>query len=51
MSRVCDELARSPGALAGYFLRPSTLWNMACGRLWNHLAPIPDEQVLAGWNG
>jgi GT2 family glycosyltransferase len=46
LQRVRDELARSPGALAGYFLRPTTLWKILCGRLWNHLAPVPDEEVL-----
>jgi radical SAM protein with 4Fe4S-binding SPASM domain len=47
LSHLCDEIARAPGALASSFLLPSTLWKIACGRLWNHLAPIPDEEVLA----
>lgn len=47
MSRLCEELSCSPGSLGHYFLRPSTLWNVARGRLWNHLAPIPDEDVLS----
>jgi MoaA/NifB/PqqE/SkfB family radical SAM enzyme/GT2 family glycosyltransferase len=51
LKRVREELARSPDALAGYFLRSSTLWKIACGRLWNHFAPIPDEEVLTEWNG
>jgi GT2 family glycosyltransferase/MoaA/NifB/PqqE/SkfB family radical SAM enzyme len=47
LSRLCKELSCSPGALADYFLRPSTLWTVASGRLWNHFAPIPDEEVLS----
>jgi radical SAM protein with 4Fe4S-binding SPASM domain len=46
LSRLCEELSCSPGSLGPYFLRPSTLWEMACGRLWNHTAPRPDEDVL-----
>ena len=45
VSRVCEEVANSPAALTGYFLRPSTLWKIACGRWWNHLSPIPDEAL------
>lgn len=51
LSQLFDEVACSHGDLAGYFRRPSTLWKMACGRLWNHLAPISDEEVLSEWNG
>jgi GT2 family glycosyltransferase len=48
LSQLCKELSSFPGSLADYFLRPSTLWKVACGRLWNHLAPIADADVLQG---
>jgi radical SAM protein with 4Fe4S-binding SPASM domain len=50
VQRVSEELALSPRELAGYFLRSSTLWRIACGRLWNHLAPISDDDVLNEWD-
>ncbi len=46
LDRLCEELALSPNALHAYFLQPSTLWRIACGRWWNHRAPIPDDEVL-----
>ena len=51
LSCWCDELSCSPGALADYFLRPSILWKVACGRLWNHLAPVLDEEVFSETDG
>jgi radical SAM protein with 4Fe4S-binding SPASM domain len=51
LERVVEEIARSPFALAGRFLRPSTLCEIARGRLWNHLAPVSDEEVLSEQNG
>jgi GT2 family glycosyltransferase len=46
LSDLCKELSCSPGSPGHYFLRPATLWNVVSGRLWNHLAPIPDADVL-----
>jgi GT2 family glycosyltransferase/MoaA/NifB/PqqE/SkfB family radical SAM enzyme len=51
LRRVAEEVASSPSGLDRYFLQSSTLWKIACGRLWNHLAPVPDEGVLTEWNG
>jgi GT2 family glycosyltransferase/MoaA/NifB/PqqE/SkfB family radical SAM enzyme len=45
--RWAEQVALSANDLDVYFLRTSTLWNIACGRLWNHLAPVPDDEVLA----
>ncbi len=47
LRRVGEELARSAGMPA---LNLSTLWKIANGRLWNHLAPVPDSGVLAVLN-
>jgi radical SAM protein with 4Fe4S-binding SPASM domain len=51
LSRLCEELSYSPDFPGHYFLRPSTLWKVACGRIWNHLAPIPDADVLSQSDG
>jgi MoaA/NifB/PqqE/SkfB family radical SAM enzyme/GT2 family glycosyltransferase len=48
LRRLAEEVTTSPNDLDRYFLRPSTLWKIACGRLWNHLAPISDDEVLTG---
>ncbi len=50
LRRVGEELTSSPSDLDRYFLQYSTLWTIACGRLWNHLAPISDDDVLTDWN-
>jgi MoaA/NifB/PqqE/SkfB family radical SAM enzyme/GT2 family glycosyltransferase len=39
-------IARSPGEIAEFFTAPRTLSAIVRGRLWNHLAPVPDEEVL-----
>jgi len=39
----------SPAAIANWFLTPSALWAIARGRLWNHRAPIADEEVFLRW--
>jgi GT2 family glycosyltransferase/MoaA/NifB/PqqE/SkfB family radical SAM enzyme len=50
LDRVVGEIAGSPEAVANDFLSRSMLWKIARGRLWNHLAPIADEEVLTTWN-
>jgi hypothetical protein len=50
LDRVIEEIARAPGKLGAHFLTPATRWKIARGRLWNHLAPLTDEEVFALWN-
>ena len=50
LERVFDEIARAPEAAGAYFLEPRTRWKIARGRLWNHLAPVSDEEVFGLWN-
>ncbi len=50
LERVMEEIARAPEPDGAYFLAPSTCWKIARGRLWNHLAPLSDEEVFAAWN-
>ena len=49
LSQVLEAIARSPQEITDYFLDRRTLWKIACGRIWNHLAPIEDEEVFATW--
>jgi hypothetical protein len=49
LERVLDEIAQSPETVAQFFSRRATLWQIARGRLWNHRAPLADEDVLAEW--
>ena len=46
LERWTDALASSPNEWPGYFLRPTTLWNIVRARIWNHLAPLDDNEVL-----
>jgi radical SAM protein with 4Fe4S-binding SPASM domain len=46
LERWVEAVASSPNELSGYFLRLSTLWNIVRARMWNHLAPLPDDEVL-----
>lgn len=50
LERVVEEQASSSADLATYFLKPLTLWRIGCGRLWNHCAPVSDDEVLADWD-
>ena len=50
LDQVVAEIARSPADLARSFLSRPMLWKIARGRIWNHLAPVSDEEVLATWN-
>jgi GT2 family glycosyltransferase len=50
LSRVIEEIAGSPEEIAAYFLHPRTYSRIAAGRVWNHLAPVEDDEVFAAWN-
>jgi GT2 family glycosyltransferase len=43
-------IARAPGEVTKFFIAPRTIAAIMRGRLWNHLAPIPDEEVLQAGN-
>ena len=45
-----EEIARSPEPVASYFLTRRARWEIARGRLWNHMAPLGDAEVFAAWN-
>jgi MoaA/NifB/PqqE/SkfB family radical SAM enzyme/GT2 family glycosyltransferase len=49
LENLLDRIARSPHAVASFFSDRGTHWRVAQGRLWNHLAPISDDEVLARW--
>jgi MoaA/NifB/PqqE/SkfB family radical SAM enzyme/GT2 family glycosyltransferase len=40
-------IAGMPSEVAQFFMAPGTLAAVVRGRLWNHLAPVTDEEVLA----
>jgi GT2 family glycosyltransferase len=40
-------IARAPREVSEFFVAPRTVTAIVRGRLWNHLAPVPDEEVLA----
>jgi GT2 family glycosyltransferase len=46
LDAVLDAMAEGPPGLAEFFLRPRTLAAVARGRLWNHVAPLSDAEVL-----
>jgi len=50
LERVLEEIAKSDEPEVRHFLERSTRWKIARGRLWNHLAPVPDEEVFETWN-
>lgn len=50
MERVLEGIARLPEPAARFFWAARTRWKIARGRLWNHLAPLTDEEVFARWN-
>jgi hypothetical protein len=50
LERAIEEIADAPEPVGAHFLAPATRWKIARGRLWNHLAPITDEEVFALWN-
>jgi len=50
LDRVIEEIALAPETFGAHFLTPATRWKIARGRLWNHLAPLTDEEVFALWN-
>ena len=50
MERVLEGIARLPEPAARFFYGARTRWQIARGRLWNHLAPLTDDEVFARWN-
>jgi radical SAM protein with 4Fe4S-binding SPASM domain len=46
VERVIEEISRSPRSVAEYFRRPTIIWRIVLGRLWNHAAAIGDEEIL-----
>lgn len=50
MERVLEGIARLPEPAARFFYAARTRWKIARGRLWNHLAPLTDDEVFARWN-
>jgi hypothetical protein len=49
LDRVVAEIARSSEAVFNDFLGSPMWWKIARGRLWSHLAPLTDEEVLNSW--
>jgi len=47
ISRVREEAALAPEAISRHLLRVATLWNIFLGRLWNHMAPVSDNELLS----
>ncbi|HEV2446054.1 MAG TPA: SPASM domain-containing protein, partial [Candidatus Sulfopaludibacter sp.] len=50
LERVIESIAQLPEPAARFFCAARTRWKIARGRLWNHLAPLTDEEVFARWN-
>jgi GT2 family glycosyltransferase/MoaA/NifB/PqqE/SkfB family radical SAM enzyme len=50
LERVIEEIAGAPEPIRAHFQAPATHWKIAQGRMWNHLAPVSDEEVFALWN-
>jgi radical SAM protein with 4Fe4S-binding SPASM domain len=46
MDAAMAAIASGPRETAEYFVHPRTLGAVVRGRLWNHLAPVPDSEVL-----
>jgi GT2 family glycosyltransferase len=53
LDSVADAIAGAGTGVTDYFLSPSALRQIAKGRLWNHLAPLADDQLLGDrpWPG
>ena len=47
LDAVAEAIARARPEVAGYFVGWPALGCVARGRLWNHVAPASDEEVLA----
>jgi len=47
IEKAIGAIAGGPPEAAEYFVHPSTLAAVVRGRLWNHVAPVPDSEVLA----
>jgi GT2 family glycosyltransferase len=50
VSRVIRAIAAAQDNVAAAFLRRRAAWEIGRGRLWNHMAPLTDEQVWASWD-
>ena len=50
LDRVIEETAGAPEPVGAYFLAPATRLKIARGRIWNHLAPLTDQEVFDRWN-
>jgi GT2 family glycosyltransferase/MoaA/NifB/PqqE/SkfB family radical SAM enzyme len=46
LDAVVDAIANGPRELTDFFLQWTVLAQIGCGRLWNHLAPVPDDAIL-----
>jgi GT2 family glycosyltransferase/MoaA/NifB/PqqE/SkfB family radical SAM enzyme len=50
LERLMESMARSAGVPEECFLTTASRLKIVRGRLWNHLAPLSDEEVFARWN-
>jgi GT2 family glycosyltransferase len=50
LEHLFDCMARSSRQVASFFTDHRTAWRIARGRLWNHRAPLSDEEVFALWD-
>ena len=48
LEAVAEAIGSATPEVAGYFTGWHALGEVARGRLWNHRAPVPDEEVLRG---
>ncbi len=47
LEELALAIARSDDGVSTYFLTPAARLLIARGRLWNHRAPVPDEELLS----
>jgi GT2 family glycosyltransferase len=46
LESVMEAIGSTPAEVAEFFTAPATVTAVVRGRLWNHLAPVTDEEVL-----
>lgn len=46
LEHLVEAIAQAPSRLSDYFLDRRTFYKIAQSRIWNHLAPISDGDVL-----
>jgi GT2 family glycosyltransferase len=46
LDRVFDQIAHAPPPVRRHFADRRVMWDIARGRMWNHLAPLADERIL-----